>query len=954
MKKALTFILVILILFGLFYATVAFDQPVDFPDKGFEAGVREILHHYGKPIYRSQLLDLVRVDLRGRDIEDLTGIEHFRNVEILDLSENRIRDVSKLKTLTNLKDLRLADNRIVDLKEAKLNELTHIDLIHLNLDESKILTYKGWDQLSDISLLSNFSSLQTLSLQDNAIRDFSPLTQLKDLTTLNLAQNDIDDINFLSQFSYLKRLNLRDNDIHDISVLKNFVDLEYLNLHSNEDIQTIGPIASLVKLEKLILRNVPIGEEIDVIAKLPNLSYLNVQNCSISDYDVIAKMMSEGVLQNDPSKGVRATVNIRDNILSGEDGDPLAPLRPYWQNIAIRDPYQLPSFGSVVEIPKFSHSDGYYTEPFDLSLSVYNPNLEIFYTLDGSDPQVEHVENPPSPYQQTISYSKPIPIESRVGDENVFSMIQTAYAGRGWLPDWHPPKGEVFKATIVRAIAYDPVRDHKSDIFTQTFFVDEDINQRYATLPVISLVGDYDVLFHPDDGIYITDFSGAEFRYNQSNVPANIEFFDADGNLGFQGNIEISLQGATSPASPQKGLHVFGGMWSSGKPTIDYPLFKNSASKANELTQFSRFILRAWGSARDWPVFFADAYHQTLMADSDQDIQAYQPVVVFINGEYWGLHEMREANKNPEYYRAHYYDGSDMEFDLLDWGGRDVDDGDIDHWQALREFIYSNDISEDKNYEYVKTKMDIENYIIYMIHCIYTGKSDWPGQNEYLWRPKTEDGKWRWAQYDMDQGLSKMSGAEVDMLGIVLAWDYYLLNPLLKNDDFKNLFLNHYADLMNTYFLTEVEVEHFLDIASELEPYLPEFQDRWQLNYGWEEDKAFALDLITRRWDIRRQQVITNFNLEGSAIVELNTDPTMGHVAVNSIFIDHGVPGIQDPSSWEGMYFKGIPITIKAVPLPGFQFVRWETNSSIDPNSQVLELVPEADTSITAVFEPLN
>jgi hypothetical protein len=100
--------------------------------------------------------------------------------------------------------------------------------------------------------------------------------------------------------------------------------------------------------------------------------------------------------------------------------------------------------------------------------------------------------------------------------------------------------------------------------------------------------------------------------------------------------------------------------------------------------------------------------------------------------------------------------------------------------------------------------------------------------------------------------------------------------------------------------------------------------------------------------------VITNFNLEGSAIVELNTDPTMGHVAVNSIFIDHGVPGIQDTSSWEGMYFKGIPITIKAVPLPGFQFVRWETNSSIDPNSQVLELVPEADTSITAVFEPLN
>lgn len=941
-------------LLGLFYATVVFDQPVQFTDQNLENAIRDILHHSGKPIYRSQLLDIVSLDLSNREITDLTGIDHFRNLEVLDLSNNEIHDVSQLRALTNLKDLNLSENRIVDLEEANFEALFHIGLIQLNLDENESYYGGGKNQLSNISLLANISSLESLSLQNNGVKDFSALYNLDNLTSLNLAQNNIYEINSLGNFTNLRSLNLRDNDIQDISVLSNLVDLEYLNLHSNEKIQTIRPIASLEKLEKLILRNVPIGEEITVIAVLPKLTYLNVRNCAINDYDVIASMMSKGVLQNDPAKGIDASVNIRDNILLASAQDPLAPIRPYWQNIAYRDPYQLPSFGSPIEIPEFSHDGGYYTKAFDLTLSVNDPNLEIYYTLDGSDPRVVHVADPPTPYQQTFQYMEPIPIKSRVGDENVYSTIQTAYTGRPWLPPWHPPEGEVFKATTLRAIAYDPVRNLESDIFTQTFFVDENIDERYATLPVISLVGDYDVLFHPDDGIYITDFYGAEFRYNQSRVPANIEFFDEDGNLGFQGHYEISLQGATSPASPQKGLHVFGGMWSSGKPYIEYPLFSESASKANQLSQFSRFILRAWGSARDWPVFFADAYHQTLMANSDQDIQAYQPVIVFINGEYWGLHEMREANKNSEYYQAHYYDGKEMEFDLLDWGGRDVDEGDSENWDALWEFLNKNDISDDGNYDFVKSQVDIDNYIVYMIHCIYTGKTDWPGQNEYLWRPKTKDGKWRWAQYDMDQGLSEWAGPENDFLKDVLGRGNLLLNFLLKNDEFRHLFINYYADLMNTNFLTEIEVAHFLDLASELEPYIPEYQDRWQLNLDWEEDKSFALDLLNRRWDLRRQQVIDNFNLSGSVFVELKAETTMGNVAINSILIDHGVPGILDPSSWKGMYFKDVPITLKAVPLPGFQFVRWETDASIDPYSQVLELVLEDDIAITAVFEPVK
>jgi hypothetical protein len=954
MNKALIFLLTILILSGLFITTVVVDQPVYFADENFENAVRSILNHSGKPIYRSQLLKIVNLNLSYQGIEDLTGIENFRNLEVLNLYKNNINDVSRLKTLTNLRDLNLGGNRLVDLQAAHFDELNHIELYSLNLDQNESFDEGGWHQLSDISLLENFPSLETLSLQDNAIKDFSPLITLQKLTSLDLAKNHVQDISFLHLSPNLRHLNFRDNNIQDISVLSELSDLEYLNLHSNERIETIRPIAGLLKLEELILRNVPIGDEIDAIAGLPNLTYLNVRNCSISDYGVIARMMSEGILQDDPEELIYTSVNIRDNILSDNGQDPLAALRPYWHNISHREPYQLPSFGSRVEMPEFSHPGGFYTDEFNLTLSVQNPDLEIYYTLDGSDPQVGRVDNPPSSYQQTFRYASAIQIASRAGDENVFSMIQTAYAGRYWLPAWYPPKGEVFKATTLRAVAYDPVRDLQSDILTQTYFVDENIDERYATLPVISLVGDYDVLFHPDNGIYITDFYGEEFLYNQSRVPVNIEYFDEDGILGFQGRYEISLQGSTSPASPQKGLHVFGGLWSSGSPYIEYPLFKNSSSKANQLTRFSRFILRSWGSARDWPIFFSDAYNQTLMAESDQDIQDYQPVIVFINGEYWGLQEIREANKNPNYYSAHYYDSAERSFDMLDMGGNVVDEGDSDHWDALLDFLYENDISEDENYAYVKTQVDIDNYIVYVIHCIYTGKLDWPEQNEYFWRPKTEEGRWRWAQFDMDHGLNIWSGPETDLMSDILAIDGMLLNFLLENDSFKQLFLNYYADLMNTYFLTEVELAHFYAMVEELDPYMPEFQDRWQLNQNWEEDKAFALNLIQQRWALRRQQVIDNFELRGSAIIKLRTDPTMGKIAINSIVIERGTPGVQDPSVWQGMYFIDIPVTIQAIPKPGYQFVRWETSAAIDPHSQEVVVILDEDLTMRAIFEPEN
>jgi hypothetical protein len=81
--------------------------------------------------------------------------------------------------------------------------------------------------------------------------------------------------------------------------------------------------------------------------------------------------------------------------------------------------------------------------------------------------------------------------------------------------------------------------------------------------------------------------SGSGNYFQDWEKPAHIEFFVPGGELGFSQDVGISIQGGTSPASPQKGLHVIARS-EYGKNRIEYPIFENDPSKAKNLTEFKR------------------------------------------------------------------------------------------------------------------------------------------------------------------------------------------------------------------------------------------------------------------------------------------------------------------------------------------------------------------------------
>ncbi len=397
--------------------------------------------------------------------------------------------------------------------------------------------------------------------------------------------------------------------------------------------------------------------------------------------------------------------------------------------------------------PVFSHKGGFYTNNIYVELSTESDG-EIRYTVDGSEPT-----------ENSRLYTNGIEVKDKSYEPFYYAAIPTNINTYSWIQPWYPPRDLIRQATVIRAKTF---HDYKlnSNIVTNTFFIGNDINNAYE-IPVISIVSDKKHLFSDASGIYVL---GDKYDGNKDtgnyffdwNRPAHFEYFDENKDLVLSQTVDIRTQGLSSQINPQKGLHIIARK-KYGVEKLNYPFFKDFTSSAKNIASYKRIIARAWGS--NWQyAMLSDAYAHTIYSRSSLDVQAYQPVIVFINGEYWGIQELREANKNPYYFNDHYgidilnpgvdilqsQNGIDIlnpGVDILQSQNAFVDEGDDIHWTMMINFLSSN-VMTDENYAILGSYMDIPNFIDYIGHTVFCNKFDWPGQNEAFWRVKTSDGKW--------------------------------------------------------------------------------------------------------------------------------------------------------------------------------------------------------------------
>ena len=279
-----------------------------------------------------QRLRTLRADEQG--IRDLTGLEHAKNLERIELRRNEISDLTPIAGLTRLNNIKLRGNRISDV--SPLANLTKVDW--LGLEENAITDFSPLKRLTklngigisgnpvtDVAPLVSLRSLERIDAWRTPITDFSALAKLprlswiefgsdgalktiptlkglKALRRLQIDDTNISDLSALSELTQLEWLRLVNNTIVDVSPLADLKRLKHLNLDANI-ISDVAPLAELSRLEVLYLENNAISDPVPLVA-LKNLDRLDLRNNVISDFSALEGLPDTTFLRVEGNPGV--------------------------------------------------------------------------------------------------------------------------------------------------------------------------------------------------------------------------------------------------------------------------------------------------------------------------------------------------------------------------------------------------------------------------------------------------------------------------------------------------------------------------------------------------------------------------------------------------------------------------------------------------------------------------
>lgn len=554
----------------------------------------------------------------------------------------------------------------------------------------------------------------------------------------------------------------------------------------------------------------------------------------------------------------------------------------------------------------FSHLPGFYEAPVTVSLSAPE-SARIYYTLDGDKPTL-----------RSQRYTRP------------FLLKKTA---------------------VVRAVALYPDGSMSRPV-AHTFFV----NEPESTLPVVSIGAPPGLLFDPDIGLFMTGNSidtgsmmqaGANF-WSRRELVAHVEIFESDGSNVFSSQVGARLFGGMSRLFPQKSLALVA-RERYGEKRFYYPIFGDAGPKSCKF-----LVLRNAGS--DFGrAHFRDALMTGLLDGWDLEKQAYRPAHVYINGQYWGIYNIRE--KINRYFIADHHDVDKDSIDLLEHR-YNLRRGSKNHYLRLLRFLQSRNLAEPANYAWVQSQMDVDNFMNYQIAQIYFDNQD-AGGNIKFWRPQTPTGRWRWILYDTDWGFGLHDAKAWRNNSLAFhtepdgphwpnpPWSTFILRKLLENPDFRQAFTARFCDHLNTTFRSERVAAAIEEKYRVLRPEMPRHLQRWRLSRAkWEREVQIMRDFAAYRPEYVFQHLSAYF--QTGPLRELHAAASPGGALLLNDHIEVTAAG----GDFSGQYFERQALQFKAVAMPGYRFVRWEGAAAAMPRREITLPMPPAGLQLRAVFEP--
>lgn len=467
----------------------------------------------------------------------------------------------------------------------------------------------------------------------------------------------------------------------------------------------------------------------------------------------------------------------------------------------------------------------------------------------------------------------------------------------------------VSETTIIRARIYKPGQI-LGPISTHTYFIDK--NQEMGSLPVISISSDPDNFWDSEQGIYVQDFKP------EWEVPVNIELFENDGSdrAAFNLPAGIKINGLYSWQLPQKMLGVyFRKKYGAGK--LEYPLIFEKERK-----HFDSFALRASGS--DWAyTLFRDGMAQNAtLLNTHLDNSGFRACVVYINGQYMGIHNIREKIDEDYVVQNHHQEPGTV--DVIE-NENYAEAGSLDAYNKLLTLI-DNDLSIQENWDSVANTMHIDNFTDLIATEAYDGNTS-ISHNVMCWKPK-EGGKWNWIIMDLDRGFFNVQNNLIDFYIKQNPWP---LKDLIKNDAYKLYFGRRLADHLFTTFNPARMIALIDYHQSLIENEILRHVERWRgttSSYGnpissydtWLNEVNRLRTYAAARPGVLLND-LSNYGFDLPLALSVSTFPeNSGNLTFNGMIIP--------VNNCVGAYPANEQIKLVAEAKPGFRFTGWRSNES--------------------------
>ncbi len=565
--------------------------------------------------------------------------------------------------------------------------------------------------------------------------------------------------------------------------------------------------------------------------------------------------------------------------------------------------------------PTCSVAPGKYPGPITVALSSTGANEIIRYTTNGS-----------TPVATSPAYTGPITIsQSTVLRVRTFSTLSTI------LPGF---------------------------IETNTYLINEN-----STLPMVSISGDSNLL---------------QLLNGTTLEPTGyFEYFESNGTFIDETMGDFDRHGNDSWAYAQRGIDFIARDDHGYKRRLEHQFF-NTTARGN----FRRLILKAAGSD-NYPhqagsMHCRDVFVQKIseLANLELDERRSTFVSLFVNGQYWGVYDMREKVDDNQY--TDYYYGQDYIFRDSDqyiqyiktWGATNPEFGNqpaVDAWQSLIDFVQNNDMSIEANYNYVESQLNIDSLVDYFVLNSYMVNRDWLNWNTSWWRGTNPLGgalKWRYALWDMDGVLGHYTNytglpdtsvnadpCQVENLTVGEGHAQTIGKLIEESPIVRQKYIARYADLLNTHLSCEQVTQVFDSIVATIAPEMPRQIQRWGGSMAtWQSNVQDARNfLLSRCSQTINTGLVGCYNVTGPYATTFQVVPAnTGKIKMNSEWIN--------TYPFTAQIFGNLQTLLKAQPNIGYEFSHWVVNGAViqpDAFNPDIFLQINQPTSVTAHFKQI-